>query len=248
MNLKDKNISNIHNGHRQRLRSNIDKHGLYNMDDVHFLEYLLTFVISRADTNPIAHELLETFGSIDEVFNADIEALLDVKGVGIKTARFLQYMSVVAFMYNKSRTLKKPKLDTLKNMVNFIKNVLPPSENEQLILIVLNKNLTLKNYKIYKGVSHSFISLDVNEITDFLIKHKAKFLIIAHTHPKHNPQPSLEDLQVFKNFQVILNALSISTIDNLILGEDSFYSNKRQTIYSYDNNDANTNVINSNNY
>ena len=93
MNLKDKNISNIHNGHRQRLRSNIDKHGLYNMDDVHFLEYLLTFVISRADTNPIAHELLETFGSIDEVFNADIEALLDVKGVGIKTARFLQYMS-----------------------------------------------------------------------------------------------------------------------------------------------------------
>lgn len=247
MTTKDNQKSNIHSGHRQRLRVNISQNGIYNVDEVHFLEYLLTFVITRADTNPIAHALLDTFGCIDEIFNASLEALLEVKGVGIKTARFLQYMSVVAYMYNKSRTMQKPKLDTLKNIVQFIQNVLPPSENEQLILIVVNKNFSLKTFKIYRGVSHSFISLDVNEITDFLIKYKAKFLIIAHTHPRHNPQPSLEDLQVFKNFQTILNALSICTIENLILGEDSFYSHKHGKIFKY-NETNDSSVVNSNNY
>ena len=238
---------NIHAGHRERLRENINKNGIYEVDDIHFLEYILTFTITRADTNPIAHSLLNQFGSIDEIFTAEIEALLTIKGIGIKTARFLKYMSVVAYKFNKSKALKKPKLDTLRKLVDFLKNIIPPSDNEQLIFVILNKNLSVKTYKIFKGTSHSFISLDASDVTEFLVKYKANFCAIAHTHPNHNAKPSFEDLNVFKNIHSILDAFSINMIENLILGEDNFYSLKEDIYYDYESDDD-KNFINSKSY
>lgn len=227
---------NIHAGHRERLRNLLTKSNIYEVDDIHFLEYLLTFTITRADTNPIAHALLDRFGSIEDIFTANIEALLTIDGIGTKTARFLKYMSVVAYKFNLSRALKKPKLDSLMTMIEFLIRVITPSENEQLIFVVLNKNLTLKTYKIYTGTSHSFITLDVSDVTNFLVKHKASFCVIAHTHPKHNPKPSYDDLSVFKNIQTIFDAFSINLIDNLILGEEKFYSLKDNNYYDYKQN------------
>ena len=244
VNSNDK-LKNIHSGHRERLRNKLSSHGIYELDDITFLEYLLTFVITRADTNPIAHSLLNEFGSIEEIFNANLEGLLSIKGIGVKTARFIQYMSSVAFMYNKSKALKNPKVDTIRKLSDFIKNILPPSENEQLVFIILNKNLTVKNYKVFKGISHSYITLDVNEVTEYLIKHKASFCAIAHTHPKHKSNPSSEDLIMFKNLNLLLDALSIVLIENMIIGEDGIYSLKNKVFYGKD---LDKNFINSKNY
>ena len=162
---------NIHSGHRDRLRQVISKNGIYNLDDLHFMEYLLTFVITRADTNPIAHALLEKFGGIDEIFDASIESLLTIDGIGVKTARFIQYMSVSAYMYNKSKALKKPKLNTLKNIVNFLHNIFPPSDNEQFIILVLNKDYSLKTYKRLKTITSA---LSIN-IVDNLVLGESEF-------------------------------------------------------------------------
>lgn len=224
---------NIHSGHRERLRQVISKNGIYNLNDLHFMEYLLTFVITRADTNPIAHALLEKFGGIDEIFDASIESLLTIDGIGVKTARFIQYMSVSAYMYNKSKALKKPKLNTLKNIVNFLHNIFPPSDNEQFIILVLNKDYSLKTYKLFKGISHSFISIDVNDFTDILVQNKAKFIIMAHTHPKHTAEPSIEDVKIYERLKTITSALSINIVDNLVLGESEFYSAKANEIFPY---------------
>ena len=69
MEAKEKNI---HAGHRERMRKQMQMTGIHNMSDLHFLEYLLTYVIKRSDTNPTAHELLKEFGSIKNIFNASI--------------------------------------------------------------------------------------------------------------------------------------------------------------------------------
>lgn len=235
MNNVNKSSDNVHKGHRERLRANIYKTGLYNLDNLHFLEYLLTFVIAREDTNPIAHNLLETFGTIDGIFNASVEALVKVKGVGTKTARFLQFMSASAYMYNRDRAIQRYKLDTLNKIIMFIQSILPPSDNEQFITIIVNKDLSLKTYKVFKGVSHSFISIDVNDLTDMLLINKAKFVIFAHTHPKHTAMPSVEDVSVFHKFAELTKALSINMVENIILGSEDFYSAKNNAFYKYDN-------------
>ena len=63
----------IHKDHRQRLRDRFLKEGLDNFDELYVLELLLFYCIPRVDTNPIAHRLLDYFGSLNNVLNATAE-------------------------------------------------------------------------------------------------------------------------------------------------------------------------------
>ena len=66
---------NIHQGHRERLRQKFLEHGLDTLPDVNALELLLFYAVPRQDTNPIAHRLLDAFGSLPGVFDASLEDL-----------------------------------------------------------------------------------------------------------------------------------------------------------------------------
>ena len=65
----------LHKFHRQRLRKEIYQSDPYALGEVKILEYLLTLATARGDTNPLAHELLNKFGNISNVVNANCFAL-----------------------------------------------------------------------------------------------------------------------------------------------------------------------------
>jgi len=76
----------IHDGHRERMRNSFRKDGLAGFNAISALELLLSYAIPRRDTNPVAHALLERFGSLQEVFDASEEELCEVEGVGTSAA------------------------------------------------------------------------------------------------------------------------------------------------------------------
>ncbi len=77
---------NIHAGHRQRMRVRFMSDGFDNFYPHEVLELLLYEFIPRIDTNPVAHSLIERFGSVKAVLNAQYEDLIKVKKVGPRTA------------------------------------------------------------------------------------------------------------------------------------------------------------------
>ncbi|MBO7150664.1 MAG: hypothetical protein J6V82_02825 [Clostridia bacterium] len=81
---------NINAGHRGRMRQKLAGSGADGFLPHELLEMLLFHVMPRCDTNPIAHRLLDTFGSLEALFDAPVEAIAGVKGVGEKTAAFLK--------------------------------------------------------------------------------------------------------------------------------------------------------------
>ena len=81
---------NIHDGHRERLRESFRQNGLDGFDAIRSLELLLQYAIPRRDTNPIAHALLDHFGSLQEVFDASEQELLQVDGIGLSAAVLLR--------------------------------------------------------------------------------------------------------------------------------------------------------------
>ena len=78
----------VHDGHRKRLKQRFLTEGLDQFTDVQVLELLLFFCIARRDTNPIAHNLLDHFGSLSQVLEAPVEELCKVEGIGENTAVF----------------------------------------------------------------------------------------------------------------------------------------------------------------
>ena len=77
----------VHEGHRQRMRRQLKTSGMDSLSDVQVLEVLLYYAIPRADTNPIAHRLLERFGSLSGVLEAAPDELSNIEGMGDAAAQ-----------------------------------------------------------------------------------------------------------------------------------------------------------------
>ncbi len=71
------------------MRERFLREGLDNFEDHQVLELLLFQAIPRIDTNPLAHRLMQRFGSLSAVLEADPKDLAAVDGVGANAAAFL---------------------------------------------------------------------------------------------------------------------------------------------------------------
>lgn len=86
--MKKENNPNVN--HRKRLRDRFSREGADAFQPHELLELFLFDARPRVNTNPIAHALTDRFGSLEGVLSADVEDLVAVKGVGIKTAEYIK--------------------------------------------------------------------------------------------------------------------------------------------------------------
>ena len=85
-----------HAGHRQRMRQRFIENGLNGFADHEVLELVLFYAIPQRNVNPLAHRLMERFGSLQAVLDAPLVELCRVEGVGECAAALLQLFSAVA--------------------------------------------------------------------------------------------------------------------------------------------------------
>lgn len=83
------NAKNRHAGHRERMRERFARSGFDNYRPHEVIEQLLFGVLPRVNTNPIAHDLIDRFGSVKGVLCAPIDELRRVDGVGERTAEYI---------------------------------------------------------------------------------------------------------------------------------------------------------------
>ena len=110
-----------HAGHRGRLRDIIDKTDATTLPEHQILELVLTYVLPQKDVNPLAHELLNEFGSIANVFDAKKSELMKINGVGEVVASFLSFCSKLPEIYYASRANSKRKLTSAKEIITFLR-------------------------------------------------------------------------------------------------------------------------------
>ena len=86
----------IHSGHRRRLKESMLKSDFKGISDINLLEAILFYSVSRSDTNETAHKLLESFGSVEKVFEAHFEDLKNVPGIGDNSAFLIKLINETA--------------------------------------------------------------------------------------------------------------------------------------------------------
>ena len=80
-----------HSGHRDRMRKKYLEYGISIFEQHEILEILLFHVISRKDTNTIAHKLIAEFGSLSNVLDASYNSIAE-KGFNDDIAFFLSFL------------------------------------------------------------------------------------------------------------------------------------------------------------
>ena len=90
---------NPHEGHRARLKETYIKNGVDGLHPHVVLELLLFFGIPYKDTNEIAHELINKFGSFSGVFEADYHALKNTKNMTWNAALLIRLVADISRLY-----------------------------------------------------------------------------------------------------------------------------------------------------
>lgn len=227
---------NIHGGHRQRLKNRFLEEGLEHFSDHQVLELLLFYCIPRQDTNPIAHALLEHFGSLTQVMEASPSELQKVKGMGESAAAFLSLLNSFCRYYQINRTSSAVILNTLEECGRYLLPFFYGRRNETVYLLCLDAKCKVLSCKEVGEGSVNSAAVPIRRIVEMALGSNATSAILAHNHPSGIAVPSPEDQLTTKQLAVALAAVDITLADHMVIADDEFVS-MRQSGW-YDPNDC----------
>ena len=221
----------IHKEHRQRLKERFCREGLDNFNELYVLELLLFYCIPRKDTNPIAHRLLDYFGSLPAVLNASPEELKKVEGVGEATVTFLSLILQVDRYYHTSRAKPKEILrdsnECGKYMVPFFLN----RDTENVFLLCLDaKCEVICCKKVGEGNVNS-ANIPIRRVVEMALGANATSVVLAHNHPSGLAIPSADDIQTTYRVAAALEAVEITLADHIVVADDDFVSMAQSGYY-----------------
>lgn len=214
----------MHDGHRKRLRQRFVEEGLDHFTDVQVLELLLFYCIARQDTNPIAHRLLEHFGSLSRVLEAPVAELCKVEGVGENTAIFLRLVTQTGSFYLKDRAAQTKVLPTLESCAQFLQPYFYGQNVETVYLICLDAKCKLLCCKKMSQGNVNSTEISIRKIVETALTANASSVLLAHNHPGGIAIPSYADIHTTMNVASALQAVDVHFIDHLVICDDDYVS------------------------
>lgn len=228
-------LKNLGEGHRERLRKRYIKSGLEGFNDYEVLELLLTYSIARKDVKPIAKELIEKFGTIDEIAKSDVKSLLEVDGIGEGSAVFLKLIGDIALTLYREKIEDKDIL-TIKSknsLLSYLRGEIGYSPREEFKILFLDtSNKLIASETLFSGTIDKS-AIYPREIVERVIKNRAKSVIFAHNHPSGSISPSKKDIELTQYMYDSLKLLEIRLLDHIIVTKNSYFSFLEEGLIEY---------------
>ena len=228
------NKETIHGGHRQRLKKRFLEEGLEHFDEHQVLELLLFYCIPRQDTNPIAHALLEHFGSLTQVMEAAPSELQKVNGMGESSAAFLSLLNSFCRYYQINRASSAVILNTLEECGRYLMPFFYGRRNETVYLLCLDAKCKVLSCKEVGEGSVNSAAVPIRRIVEMALGANATSAILAHNHPSGIAVPSTEDQLTTKQLAVALAAVDITLVDHMVVADEEFVSMRQSGWYNPD--------------
>lgn len=214
----------IHDGHRKRLKERLRQEGLDSFNELNALELLLFYCVPRSDTNPLAHRLLDHFGSFAAVLDASAEELEEVEGVGPNISTFLTFIPQLHRYYDTNKTKNVKVLNHLRDSIELLRPYFMNQRNEMVYMLCLDsKGKVLATKKLGEGSVNS-AGVPIRRILDVALKINAAIVILAHNHPGGVAVPSADDGQMTQRVAQALADADILLADHLIFADNAHIS------------------------
>ena len=215
---------NIHQGHRERVKAEFLQGGLTHFPEHRVLELLLFYSRLQGDVNPLAHRLLDTFGSLAGVLDADKARLLEVPGVGENTAALLKLIPAISAKYLSSRMSAETIIETSRDIEALFRPYFFGAKNEMSYLAALDgKGKLLGVRKLSEGIPNA-TDITVRQVAEATLALGATAVILAHNHTSGIATPSNADLVSTAYLQDFLGKMSVTLRDHVILVDGEMVS------------------------
>ena len=212
-----------HTGHRKRLKKKFIENGLDVFEPHEALELYLFYAIPRKDTNPLAHRLLDKYGSIGAVCDAPIDELEREFGLSETAAVLLKLLPQMSRLYNESKmSYDNPiDLETVGDM--FAAKFIGRTSEETALMLGDAKGKMIYFDIIAKG-SLTATEMPARKIVDLALRKNARTAFLGHNHPSGTALPSPGDLEATELLKDTLGAIGVELVDHFIVTSEDYVS------------------------
>ncbi len=221
-------VARFQTGHRKRLREEVFSN-LRTAPEYKLLELLLTFVLPRKDTRPLAHALLERFGSIRMVLDASAEDLLSIPGLGKKTTELWDLFRELQARYVECPIVQGETLATVHNVVKMARARLGNAKIEMLWVAYVDTRLHLISWVPFaQGTLNAALFFPQEVIREALRLH-AWGIILVHNHPGGSGA-SAQDIDITRRMDEAARATDLCLLEHIILINDDYIGLREEGI------------------
>lgn len=213
-----------HDGHRQRMLKKFLDHGIGVFEEHEMLEILLFPLLPRINTNEIAHNLINKFGSLKAVImHAQISEMQDVKGIGQNTATFLNFFGALTEYISHTKE-KIVTFDSSTAIVKYCTDYFRNMDYECAAYFLLDDKMSLIFKEDINLKKQNQTEIDYNRIIRQVVYSECYSIVLAHNHPIGSICASNVDITSTRTLADYLKPLNVKITDHIIVQNGHGYS------------------------
>lgn len=213
-----------HDGHRDRLRERYLRGDLDCLADHEVLELLLYYAVPRRNTNDIAHELIERFGSLPAVLDAPISELVKVDYISKNGAILIKLINQINRRYILTSGQNETILSTTEEAGKYIAPLFSGERDEVVYVLCIDGKCKLLSCRILFKGSVSTAGVNTRRVVEEALATNCVGVIMAHNHPSGFALPSDEDIETTKLLKEALGTIGVQLVDHIIVADGDYVS------------------------
>lgn len=214
----------IHTGHRGRVKEEFLTRGVEGWPDHRIVELLLFYAIPQGDVNPLAHELVDRFGSLEGVLDALPEELMKVKGMGEHSVTLLKLIPAVTGRYLEGRTGPGTIIHTAAEAGHVLAPYFYGVRNEMVYILCLDAKEKLLGAKKISEGNNTNSDVTIRRVAEECLALRASFCYLAHNHVSDIALPSPADMNTTSVIRAALEPLGVHLVDHLVFSDGDLVS------------------------
>ena len=202
-----------------RPREKLLQRGAGALSDAELLAIFLRTGVSGHSAVSLARQLLNEFGSLRQLLEADRNQFCAHHGLG--TAKYSQLQAVLEMAKRHLETaLSRGNAFTdAASTQRYLQQQLRHYPHEVFACLFLDNQHRLLHFEeLFRGTIDG-ASVYPREVVKHALKHNAAAVIFAHNHPSGVAEPSHADIEITRRLQSALNLVDIRVLDHVIIGE-----------------------------
>ncbi len=212
----EKKPPSVHTGHRSRMREEFLRAGAVGMEDHRLLELILFYAIPQGDVNPLAHQLVDHFGSLSGVFHATYDQLVKVPGVGHNTAVLLQLIPAAAARYMEQTASFDGQIVNIWQLKELLEPYFFGQRDEVAYLVCMDgKSKVQAVRKLGQGIMDT-VPITARKVMEAALDCNASQVVLAHNHVSGVAMPSHADVDTTLRLKRVLAEMDVTLMDHLI--------------------------------
>lgn len=224
------NYSVQHLPQEDRPRERLVRFGAESLSTAELIAVILGSGTKSQPILQLAHQLVTHFGSLNNLCNATLSELCEIKGIGSAKAIQLKAAFSLGLRASKQTIQPKYRIDHPVHAYNLIKDELEKETRELFLVILQDARGFVICHEVVSIGNLTQTLVHPREVFYPAIRHKAVSLIVAHNHPSGDPTPSPEDFELTKVLVEAGKLIGIRLHDHLIVGNQRYVSLRKEGV------------------